>query len=1002
MGLACRRGWQLIGAKQTLNSMSKIRVYELAKELGLDNKALLSLCERLGIEGKASHSNSLTDDESDRIRRWVIRSALDGGGAAASASGGGSSGDFSTGAKVIRRRKRAQEESPSAPSASGGDAGGISLSASPGMEPRVHTRQEALKQADELFSASPPVQEVETEITAEELSADSDVCVSPPSEPEVLESEPVELSGRESELGSVAVAPQEDLSPPPVDDAAESTEELDEPSAPSGLEPAGDFQQDEVPTPPEQEGEVVSAESVVEKEAFAVQDPTTEGAGELDEVRRRHDIRAPKVLGKIELPLPAKKGKPASKDSAAKDGGRVVAQGEGAPRDLPSSEDGWAGKAKGKGKKGVGDKGGKGAKRKRKQVLLKDELLDYDRERDVWKSKKARRQKGARRGGGGGDDRAAVALSTHASKTVVKMAGEISVGEFAKSMGIKVPKVMQKLMSLGVMATVNQLIDFDTASLVAGEFGLSVVNTTQEEEGYLSRLCEEDAEGDLAIRPPVVTVMGHVDHGKTSLLDSIRESSVAKREAGGITQHIGAYSVFLESGGSVTFLDTPGHEAFTSMRSRGAKVTDIVVLVVAADDGVMPQTIEAINHAKAAGVPIIVALNKIDKESAQPERVINQLAEYDLIPEDWGGDTIIVPLSAHTGEGIGLLLENLHLQAELMELKANANRSALGTVVESRLDKGRGPVMTILVQNGTLRKGDIFLAGCVFGRVRALLDDTATTVEEAGPSIPVEIVGVSGTALAGDDFYVLEDESLARRLAEQRAMKLRSQSLLPDATIKGGVSLESFAQMVSAGEMKELPLVVKADVQGSVEAVADSLKRLSNEEVEVKIIHRGVGAISENDIQLASASKAVVIGFNVRADLRASRLAQSEGVELLYSRVIYEIVESIEAALKGMMAPKFEEKTLGKVEVRQTFRVPKLGTVAGSYVVDGVVQRGAKVRLLRDSRVVFEGNMATLRRYKEDVKEVASGYECGIGIEGYSDIRDGDFIEIYTVEQIPT
>jgi translation initiation factor IF-2 len=440
------------------------------------------------------------------------------------------------------------------------------------------------------------------------------------------------------------------------------------------------------------------------------------------------------------------------------------------------------------------------------------------------------------------------------------------------------------------------------------------------------------------------------------------------------------------------------------MRSRGAQVTDIVVLVVAADDGVMPQTVEAINHAKAASVPIIVAVNKMDKEGANPDKVVNQLSEYGLVPEEWGGDTLVVRVSAHTKEGVSELLESLHLQSELLDLKANPNRRAVGTVVESKLDRGRGPVSTVLVRSGTLRKGDAFVSGAVYGKVRALVADDGTLIEEAGPSLPVEVIGSSAAAAAGDDFVVLANESDARRIAEERAQRDRRRELASAAasnSVSGRLTLERFSELVTESvELKELPLIVKADVQGSVEAVSGSLSRLSNEEVKVNIIHRGVGAVTENDVQLAVASNAIVVAFNVRPDARANHLIEAEGVQILYSRVIYDLVDEVTSALKGRMAPKFHEKTLGHVQVRQTFKVPKLGMVAGSYVTDGVVTRGAMVRLLRDGVVMYEGKMASLRRFKDDVKEVNTGYECGIGIEGYSDIKDGDVIEVYKVEEV--
>jgi translation initiation factor IF-2 len=630
-------------------------------------------------------------------------------------------------------------------------------------------------------------------------------------------------------------------------------------------------------------------------------------------------------------------------------------------------------------------------------------LLDYDSDRESWRGRKDKKGKSKKKADAEPEDQVQEVGPTKASKMVVKIDNEITVFELAKAMGTKATDLIKQLMSLGVMASINQMIDFDTATLVASEFGFTTQNVGSDDEGFLEGVKADESEENFELRPPVVTVMGHVDHGKTSLLDAIRNTSVTDSEAGGITQHIGAYTVKTTSGGRVAFIDTPGHAAFTEMRGRGAKVTDIVVLVVAADDGVMPQTIEAINHAKAAEVPIIVAINKMDKEDANPDRVRQQLAEYDLIPEDWGGETIMVPVSAHTREGLDDLLENLALQAEILELKADPNRAAVGTVIESRVDRGRGPVMTVLVQKGTLKVGEIFVAGSVSGRVRAMLNHAGKACETAGPSVPVEVLGASAAPLAGEEFIVLSSEAEAKRIAEQKSVRMHARALAEKGGVVHGapLTLENFASMAGSEDLKELALIIKADVQGTVEAVAQSLGRLSNEEVTVKVIHKGVGAITENDVQLATASKAVVIGFNVRAEPRAAEAADIEGVSIEYSRVIYELVELVEAAINGLKAPVFREKSLGRVEVRETFKVPKFGVIAGSYVLDGTVRRGARVRLLRDNVVVYEGKMGSLRRFKDDVKEVQAGYECGVSIEGYTDIKGGDIIEVFTVEQVP-
>ena len=577
----------------------------------------------------------------------------------------------------------------------------------------------------------------------------------------------------------------------------------------------------------------------------------------------------------------------------------------------------------------------------------------------------------------------------------VEIPDEISVGDLAARMKKSAAEVIKSFMKMGTFVSVSDVVDFDTAALIAMELGCKVekeVTVTTEE-----RLIDDsvDKEEDLVPRAPVVVVMGHVDHGKTSLLDYIRHANVASGEAGGITQAIGAYTV--EIGGKpITFLDTPGHEAFTSMRARGAMVTDIAILVVAADDGIMPQTIESINHAKAAGIPIVVAINKMDVTGANPDRIKQQLTEYDIVPEEWGGETIVCPISAKYGTGIDNLLENLTVLAEVQELKANPNRAAKGTVVEARLDKGRGPIMTVLVQNGTLKQGDIIIAGTAVGRVRTMIDDKGRHVTEAGPSMPVEIAGLSEVPVAGDTFNAVADERMARELAEERRVAITNNAL-------GGnrkVSLEDLFSQIQAGEMKTLNIIVKADVQGSAEAVKSSLEKISNEEVMVKVIHSAVGAINESDVMLAATSGAIIVGFNVRPESAARDSAMRSDVDIRLYRVIYDCINEIEAAMKGMLSPKFKESIIGHAEVRETYKVSKVGTVCGCYCTDGKIQRGCQVRVLRDNIVVHEGELASLRRFKDDVKEVASGYECGMQVEKFNDIKIGDVIECFVMEQI--
>ena len=577
----------------------------------------------------------------------------------------------------------------------------------------------------------------------------------------------------------------------------------------------------------------------------------------------------------------------------------------------------------------------------------------------------------------------------------VQIPDTISVGELASRMKKTGAEVVRRLVKMGVMASLSDTIDYDTAALVAMELGCKVeheVIVTVEERLIDDR---EDSEDELVPRAPVVVVMGHVDHGKTSLLDRIRRTNVAAGEAGGITQHIGAYRVMVD-GKPVTFLDTPGHEAFTSMRARGAMVTDIAILVVAADDGIMPQTVESINHAKAAGIPLVVAINKMDVHGANPDRIKQQLTEYGLVPEEWGGETIVCPISAKTGEGVDALLENLVLLAEILELKANPNRAARGTVIEARMDKGRGPIMTVLVQNGTLNQGDIIIAGTAVGRVRTMTNDKGQRVTKAGPSIPVEIAGMSEVPSAGDTFNAVADERMARELVEQRKQQKK------DAANAGSkkVSLDDLFSRIQQGEMKDFNIIVKADVQGSAEAVKSSLEKLSNEEVRVQVIHSGVGAINESDVMLAATSNAIIVGFNVRPDAAARDNAARSNVEIRMYRVIYDCINEIEAAMKGMLAPKFQEQIIGHVEIRQTFKVSKVGTVCGGYVTDGKIVRNSKVRVVRDNIVVFEGDLASLRRFKDDVKEVAAGYECGLQVDKYNDVKVGDVIEVFVMEEI--
>ena len=670
--------------------------------------------------------------------------------------------------------------------------------------------------------------------------------------------------------------------------------------------------------------------------------------------------------------LPARK--PADREPAA------------APADLPSKEI-----RKKKGKKPVED--GEGQKRflkkkisfRKKSVIEGQDLYDGG-----YKGRKPR--KGAKAKASVSAQKTQI-TTAKAIKRRIKVDDAIIISDLAKRMGIKASEMIKTLMGMGFMTTVNQSIDFETAGLVASEFDYEVEHAAFEEETVLKQAADDPEK--LQERPPVVTIMGHVDHGKTSLLDVIRKTRITESEAGGITQHIGAYHVKTDRG-QIAFLDTPGHEAFTAMRSRGAKITDLVVLVVAADDGVMPQTLEAINHSKAAEVSIIVAINKIDKANADPDRVKRELAENGLTPEDWGGDTIFVNVSAKERQGIDELLEMISLQAELLELKANADKLAYGHVVEAKIDSGRGPVATVLVQDGTLRNGDPVVCGIHFGKIRAMLDDTGRPVESAGPSIPVEVFGLSGVPMAGDEFIALADEKNARQVSEHRIQKQRAKELAQTNRL----SLEKLYEQIQQGEVKDLNLIIKADVHGSIEALGDALTKLSNEEVKVKVVHSATGTITESDISLAAVSNAIIIGFNVRPTPKVQALAAEENVDMRFYNVIYDIIKDVKGAMVGLMESTYKEHVMGTAEVREVFQIPKVGAIAGSYVTDGKIERGQSIRVVRDGVVLYEGKNSSLRRFKDDAKEVQAGYECGIGVENFNDIKVGDILECYYLEEI--
>jgi translation initiation factor IF-2 len=884
--------------------MGKIRLYELAKELGVENKAVISLVQELGISQSASHSNSLDDSDADRIRRAIIRTTLGSQGApgvkeTVKREADGTAVTVRRAGNIIRRRKGGED----APAAAAEEA------------PMAAT---------------------------------------------VLEAEPV-------------VAPE-----PVIEFTPEAIEEV-----PQAVEPE---LVPEAVVAPGEPVEVAAAPVVVEapKVEAKPQPKLPPGAG-------------PRILGKIELPIRKPAGAPAGRDPrpgvGARAGGTSAAKPGAAGRfgqantAVVISDDEGGAKKDGDSRRSERDK------RSRKKEFGRLDLVDYDGRVVKRGPKRKTKEEEAAEAAHSADPKAGKPL-----KRVIKVDEVITVGELAKAMSLKSGEVIKKLFELGQMATINQAIDVETATIIAGEFGHEVQSVAFDESEFLNTSVVKEKDKGSDKRAPVVTVMGHVDHGKTSLLDAIRQTSVAAKEHGGITQHIGAYQVTLPSGDVVTFLDTPGHEAFTSMRARGAKITDVVILVVAADDGVMPQTLEALSHAKAAKVPIIVAVNKIDKPGANPDRIKQQLSEHELSPEEWGGDTMYFPVSALKKQGLDKLLEGVMLQAEVLELKSNPEAKAIGAIVESRQDKGRGTVATVLIQNGTLRVGDAFVCGSEYGRVRSMMDYSGNPIEVAGPSTPTEITGFSGIPEAGDDFHVVESDSAAREIAGVRAQKKAKKEAL--LTTGGPVSFEAFAKKVSEKIVPELNIIIKGDVHGSVEAVKAAVEKLVYDKVKVSVVHAAVGGISESDVKLAQASRAVIVGFGVRAEPRVIREAEAASVEIRHYNIIYNLIEDIKSAMTGLLPKIRQESYLGRLEVRNTFVVPKVGTIAGCYVNDGMIRRGAGVRLLRDSKMIYEGKLSSLKRFKDDAREVNTGYECGVGIEKFNDIKVGDVVEAFEVKEI--
>ena len=946
--------------------MTRMRVHELAKELNLNNKDLIDRILKLGIQVK-NHMSTLTESTVQKVRQQFAESKSE------------TVEEKRIGRAVIRRRKRLTEEEP--------------MPAKP-LEEVVEREAAATAEAQPL---APEREEPFPTIPEAPILEPSSVPEIPPKREEMIQPEGI----LEATPSPVVPPPEVQMTEAPASTALPEAAEVPITRAKEDLQeadqpPAKPFEAEETvyvpspaePTPfpaPQEVKAPLTPVSAVAEEGVEEEEEGEKGKIKKGKKRRRKKvrkdepariIRLPEIIPEEEVeeepePLPiatrlqVKAEEPDVKEIARKRKPKAEEFGrEAADR-----------KRRSVGRKEVVEREDLYSKKELAAQADRGRLRDRDRLpllRDALRAEPAAPKPGKRR---------------------IKIDEAITVANLAKQMGVKAAEVLKKLLLLGLPANINQAMDFDTAGLLASEFEFEVESIGFEEEGILQ--IQENRPEDMILRPPVVTVMGHVDHGKTSLLDGIRDSKVIEGEAGGITQHIGAYYVRLANG-DVVFLDTPGHEAFTSMRARGAKVTDIVILVVAADDGVMQQTVEAINHAKAAQVPIIVAINKIDKANANVDRVKRELAEHGLIPEEWGGDIAMVGISAKQRTGIDELLELVLLQAEIMELKASRNKPARGRVIEAKLDKGRGPVATILIQEGTLRAGDIYVCGVYSGRVRNIFDDLGQKLEVAGPSMPVEVLGLSGVPNAGDDFVVITDDKQAKMVAEHRLVKLREKEL--SRTTK--VSLENLYDQIKEGEVKELPIILKTDVHGSQEAISDSLMKLSTSEVKINLIHNATGAITETDVMLASASKAIIIGFNVRADAKVQELAEQERVDLRYYDIIYQLLNEIKDAMTGMLEPVYQESVLGRAEVRQTFHVPKVGTIAGCYVLDGHVERGARVRVLRDQVVLYDGKIGSLRRVKDDVKEVKAGFECGIGIENFNDIKVNDILEAYELKEV--
>ncbi|QJB57356.1 translation initiation factor IF-2 [Pseudodesulfovibrio sp. zrk46] len=970
---------------------AKVRVEDLAAELGISNKEIIQQLREIGIQAK-SQKTVLEAEDVDRLKAEM------------KTTGGKKEVRrvTSTGVVVRRRRKKPAQAEAEAP-----------VAAEETAEAPSEVEAEPVQEAP-----APKVEEMPVEAPAE--------AAAPVAEAEKAEKKPAKKAAKPAAPKIKIIKPVVEEKPEPEVEVAPVVEAVADEAAP---EPAPEKAEAPVEAKPVEKKEEAKAEAKAKpqkdkpasekkaeaKKPVAKEEPKAEADDKKKKKKKKKEPEAPKVRI-ISMPDPAEvkareeakaMSQPARRNGRPGDGrpggGRPGGgrPGGGRPGDgRPGGGRPGGGRPAGGGRPGMPATqppmpDGRSKKKKGKKdrrVVEFGNRNDKNQFDEAFGGKKGRKRKG--RKGGQQHSQQPQAAPMKQAKRKIKFDEAIRLSDMAHQMGTKAQDLIKALFAMGVMATINQSLDLDTASLLASEFGYEVENVSFDEQEFLAPT-QADKDEDLKPRPPVVTIMGHVDHGKTSLLDAIRLSNVTDGEAGGITQHIGAYHV-QTARGEIVFLDTPGHEAFTTMRMRGAQVTDIVILVVAADDGVMDQTREAISHSKAAGVPIVVAVNKMDKEGANPDNVKRELAELELVPEDWGGDTIFAHVSAKQKTGLDELLEMVLLQAEVLELKANPDKHASGHIVEARLDKGRGPVGTMLISEGTINQGDSFVCGVHYGRVRAMFNDQGKKLKTAGPAMPVEIQGFDGLPEAGDELFVVGEEKMARRIAQSRAMKQREKIL----SAKSKVTLESFLASKPDDKAQDLNLVLKADVQGSLEAVTEALHKLSTNEVKINVVHGGAGAITESDILLASASDAIIIGFNVRPNLKVKETAEHEGVEVRFYDIIYKLVQEVKDAMSGMLAPDIEEVYLGQAEVRETFSVPKVGIIAGCFVPDGKITRNCQVRLLRDGVVIYTGSVSSLRRMKDDVKEVAKGFECGIGLEKFNDIKVGDAIEAFETKEV--